>query len=350
MNYSFFLNPTNFRMNRNVMYALPVVGLFAVLAFYQVIKLTEPYTLYSTDGYRSLSSKIVPTHREISSHCLLSTPRFQGIKVYSQNDEDGIILHLLRCMGGHGKKEYFEFGAHDGMQVNTRVLRDHYGWKGHMLDGAFDKPEIGLHKEWFTPSNIAQLLEKYEVSKTVDVLSVDADCDDFWITREILASGYKPRVLIQEYNPQFDSQTAISTLPKEIGKESEGHCIFMYYGASALAFQRMLYGFGYTLVHSNKVNLFFVRSDLASGLGLNLPAAYDVVQPVEKKDRPPMDMGLPDPLTKDRGYAVIDDKAVDILTNPAHAHATVKKLFEDSSVKMKHTEQAYYRFNDIIHD
>ena len=339
-------------MNRTGLYALPLAGLFIFLVSHQVTKLNEPSTLYSTEGHRLLSlssSNYGP--KETSSQCLFSTPRFQGIKVYSQNDEDGILLHLLRCMGGHGKKEYFEFGAHDGMQVNTRVLRDHYGWRGLMLDGAFDKPEIGLHKEWFTPSNIVQLLEKYKVSKTVDVLSVDADCDDFWITREILLAGYKPRILIQEYNQHFDFEASISTLPKEIGKESEGHAFRTYFGASALAFQRMLLAFGYTLVHSNKVNLFFVRTHIAAGLGLDLPAAYDVIPPLQKKDRPAMD-DVPTGLnSQHRGYALIDDKAVDILTNPAYNHASVKKMMEDSSVKLKtFNNHQFYFFHDVIHN
>ena len=93
------------------MYALPVAGLFVVLASYQVIMLTEPYTLYSTDGYRSLSSKIVPTHREISSQCLFSTPRFQGIKVYS-------LLNVTNC-GGKSVNRGVETGSIGGIDVST---------------------------------------------------------------------------------------------------------------------------------------------------------------------------------------------------------------------------------------
>ena len=73
-------------------------------------------------------------------------------------------------MGGHGRKEYFEFGSEGGTEVNTRILRDLYGWKGHLLDGNNENPEISLHKEFFTPSNIVSLLEKYRVNKELDVL------------------------------------------------------------------------------------------------------------------------------------------------------------------------------------
>ena len=92
-------------------------------------------------------------------------------------------------MGGMGKKEYFEFGSESGVEVNTRVLRELYGWHGHLLDGGNENPDIPLHKEYFTPSNIVSLLEKYEVSENLDVLSIDADYDDFWIMREIWLPG-----------------------------------------------------------------------------------------------------------------------------------------------------------------
>ena len=73
-------------------------------------------------------------------------------------------------MGGNGSKEYFEFDSESGVEVNTRILRDLYGWTGHLLDGSLENPDIPLHKDFFTPSNIVSLLQKYEVSKHLDVL------------------------------------------------------------------------------------------------------------------------------------------------------------------------------------
>ena len=93
--------------------------------------------------------------------------------MYSQNDEDGALLQTLRCMAweaGHGSKEYFEFDSESGVEVNTRILRDLYGWTAHLLDGSLENPDIPLHKDFFTPSNIVSLLQKYEVSKHLDVL------------------------------------------------------------------------------------------------------------------------------------------------------------------------------------
>ena len=198
---------------------------------------------------RSLSSEV--SKKQITQHsssiyskiktndCLSHVSHVTSLTLYSQNDEDGALLQILECMGGHGKKEYFEFGSHNGDEVNTRVLRDLYGWKGHLLDGFNENSEISLHKEFFTPSNIVSLLQKYQVSKDLDVLSIDMDYDDFWTCREILLAGYRPRVLITEYNVNFDSDRtlSVSVLPKPIGQETEvGWEADCYFDASANVF------------------------------------------------------------------------------------------------------------------
>ncbi|KAL9188778.1 hypothetical protein ACHAXT_007156 [Thalassiosira profunda] len=205
--------------------------------------------------------------------CLLSLDGVRNIRLYSQNDEDGALLQALRCMGGHGTKEYFEFGSENGAEVNTRILRELYGWNGHLLDGGYERPEIPLHQEYFTPTSIVQLMKKYKVGKTLDVLSVDCDYDDFWILREILVAGYKPRILITEFNCNFGSEWAVSTLPKPVGNEASagwtGDC---YFGASASALIALARVFGYTPFWSNTVNLMFVRLDQATELGMIIPA------------------------------------------------------------------------------
>ena len=176
-------------------------------------------------------------------------------------------------MGGHGTKEYFEFGSESGIEVNTRILRELYDWHGHLLDGGYEDPSISLHKEYFTPSNIVALLQKYKVNKNLDVLSIDTDYDDLWIMREILVNGYKPRILITEYNCNFGHEWAVSTVTKPIGKEEDihwsGDC---YFGASASAFIKLARVFGYTPVWSNTVNLIWIQIDQAIELNMMIPS------------------------------------------------------------------------------
>jgi len=195
--------------------------------------------------------------------CLLQVAHVTNIKLFSQNDEDGALLQILRCMGGHGTKEYFEFGSENGMEVNTRILRDVYGWKGHLLDGGNENPDISLHKEFFSPSNIVS-----------------------YIVREILVAGYTPRVLITEFNSNLGNELAVSvshTRPLEKKDEgpNNGHywkhdC---YMGASAAALIMLAEVFGYTPVWSNSVNLFFVRLDAALQEGLLIPSIQNFPGP-----------------------------------------------------------------------
>jgi len=219
-----------------------------------------------------------------SNDCLSKVQNVRGIKLYSQNDEDGALLQILRCMGGHGKKEYFEFGSESGIEVNTRVLRDLYGWHGHLLDGSHENTDINLHQEFFTPSNIVKLMQKYQASKDLDVLSVDTDMDDFYILREILLAGYRPRVLILEYNVNFGADWAVSTKAKPVGQESNPSYVWAstkdcYFGASAPALLLLAKEFGYIPVFSNDVNLMLVPIRQAEDLGLTIPAAQNFPGP-----------------------------------------------------------------------
>ena len=61
-----------------------------------------------------------------TNDCLLHLLDVVGVQLYSQNDEEGTLLQTLRCMGGQGKQEYFEFGSETGVEVNMRILRELY--------------------------------------------------------------------------------------------------------------------------------------------------------------------------------------------------------------------------------
>ena len=56
-----------------------------------------------------------------------------GYKVYSQNDEDGILQEIFRRIGTTNK--YFvEFGVQDGLESNCHYLL-FQGWRGLWLEG-----------------------------------------------------------------------------------------------------------------------------------------------------------------------------------------------------------------------
>ena len=64
---------------------------------------------------------------------------------YSQNGEDGILLSIFANIGTTNKY-YVEFGVEDGLECNTRLLRDVYGWTGLMMDGGYHNPDRNLQR------------------------------------------------------------------------------------------------------------------------------------------------------------------------------------------------------------
>jgi hypothetical protein len=58
-----------------------------------------------------------------------------GAKCFSQNDEDGIILEILRRINLLGSEGVFaEFGVGDGTENNTLILAS-LGWTGFWMGG-----------------------------------------------------------------------------------------------------------------------------------------------------------------------------------------------------------------------
>ena len=77
-------------------------------------------------------------------------------KIFSQNGEDGITMKLIELIynGDNDNKYYVEFGVQDGIECNTRILRENYNWKGLQMDGGNDNNIINLKKEFITKENI----------------------------------------------------------------------------------------------------------------------------------------------------------------------------------------------------
>ena len=78
--------------------------------------------------------------------------RFFEKRIFSQNGEDGITMKLLELIynGNNDNKFYVEFGVENGMECNTRILREKYNWKGLQMDGNNESNNINLQKEFIT--------------------------------------------------------------------------------------------------------------------------------------------------------------------------------------------------------
>jgi len=199
-------------------------------------------------------------------------------KVFSQNCEDGILLHIFQYVKP-ANKQYFEFGSGDGTETNTRFLRQ-LGWTGTNLDQGFEDPSINLFKEFVTPYNIADILMKYKVLKEVDIFSIDVESFDLHMLRSVLVAGYRPRVIIVESNDNLGEETTLTFPSTKVlfwnwharcGQtctymSDKGTLVTSFCGASVRGLTVLAASAGYRPLYLNSVNLFFVRGDV-------LPAA-----------------------------------------------------------------------------
>jgi len=200
---------------------------------------------------------------------------------YSQNGEDGIILHLLAQIGA--ETHYIvEVGIEDGRECNSANLILNYGWQACVIEAAsewaakarqyFDECRVSDRVRLFnvmaTPENIEQQLQQAGVPAQPDIMSIDIDSYDYWLWSAIQA--YSPRLVVIEYNASFGPQRSI-TVPYSADWK---HLSKYYHGASITALARLGRRKGYVLAgcDSRGVNAFFVREDLAVAAGIQAVA------------------------------------------------------------------------------
>ena len=191
-----------------------------------------------------------------------------GKKCFSQTDEDGITLEILRRMNSLSNGIYLELGVGDGMENNTLILAA-LGWKGVWIGAQellFDikrssEEKFQYIKEWITLENVAALAKRGLANlqqDKVDVISLDLDGNDIYLAEAMLEAGLRPKLFIVEYNGKFPPpvQFKIDYNPTHewIGDD--------YFGASLTSFNTLFEKMNYKLVCCNShtgSNAFFVE-------------------------------------------------------------------------------------------
>jgi hypothetical protein len=196
-----------------------------------------------------------------------------GKKCFSQTDEDGITIEILRRIGCLDNGTYAEYGVGDGTENNTLILAA-LGWRGFWVGGETLRPDINdgrgsnfqYAKEWITLDNIldisSQCLQRLE-REAIDVISLDLDGNDIYFMRALLEVGHRPKLFIVEYNAKFPPpvEFEIAYDPKHVWQGDD------YFGASLASFVRDFHKFNYQLVCCNShtgANAFFVDSAYAN--------------------------------------------------------------------------------------
>lgn len=199
-----------------------------------------------------------------------------GFKVYSQNDEDGILAEIFKRVGIR-TGIFCEIGVQDGLECNSLFLI-HQGWRGTWVEAdetqipainekfqqLLTSGQLHVQNEYAKPENINRLLTEglsriAGKADELDFLSIDVDGMDFYLLQSL---ELKPKVICIEYNAKFPAGVIRCPVfdPNYRWQGTD------YMGASLSAFDELARTMGYTLVGTNitGANAFFVRNDLTA--------------------------------------------------------------------------------------
>ena len=230
-------------------------------------------------SYFYTTNKLMELNKKLTIESMQQRERYQkagnlipyGYKMYSRNEEDGLIKEIFNRIGVTNKI-FIEIGVGDGLENNTLALLFE-DWEGLWIEGSqdnVDKIKNGFKKtiekgllqvtqSFVTNNNINETISSHLEEKNVDLLSIDIDGNDYHIFNSI--SCITPRVLVIEYNGKFRPPVMYCM------KYDENHIWTGddNFGASLKFLEVNLKEKGYVLVGCNLTggNAFFVKEELA---------------------------------------------------------------------------------------
>ncbi len=216
-----------------------------------------------------------------------------GFRVFSQNDEDGILLRLFTHIG-HTNRYVIEIGSNcSGSDVgipenlSTNLIVNH-GWHGSIFEMSeiecdrmryfFARAHTTRHFHWdkdgkntyyspriaqqlISPENINQILVEANNEPEPDLMIIDIDGGDYAVMQNLHV--VKPRVIVVEFEKRFRERYSVVQFDRTNFSQR-----WQQSGSASLtAWEKLLGTRGYTLcaVGTCGFNAFFVRSDVAVG-------------------------------------------------------------------------------------
>lgn len=235
-----------------------------------ILKVKDRFSPATQIGQRDLYQKYRTMQEEGKYLSLKDT----GFRVFSQFEEDGILLYIFSLLG-MSHKTFVEIGADDGVNSNCANLAFNFGWNGLFLDGNPSAIERGKrfyakypHPYWHhskfrcarvTAENINNLISEGGLEGEIGLISIDIDGNDYWVWKAI--DVVKPQVVIIETHIEFGMRNIV--VPYDPTYSYPGkHPV--YHGASPVAMEKLGKSKGYRLVGANDLgfNFIFLRNDL----------------------------------------------------------------------------------------
>jgi len=137
--------------------------------------------------------------------------------IYSQNGEDGILQQLIKELG-ITQGTFCEFGASDGIKSsNTYNLMQHHNFSGMAIEidqSRYERcianyrqfPHVQVYQGavlYNDPhNNLNAWLKKGNLPYDFDILSIDIDCDDYYVWEGL--TDFMPKIVIFETNSYAD--------------------------------------------------------------------------------------------------------------------------------------------------
>jgi hypothetical protein len=225
-----------------------------------------------------------------------------GFSVFSQSDEDGILLYIFSLLGTTSNL-LVDIGCGGLEGSNSANLIINHGWTGLLIDsnGKVLQATERFYAECFktrvfppvlvparvTAENVNSLISDHGYSGEIDLLSLDIDGVDYWVWKAIACVN--PRVVVVEYQDALGPARAW-TVPYRpdfsFGDYQVNRQLHRdYAGASLPAFVSLAREKGYRLVGCNRYgfNAFFVRSGLGEACLPEVPATSCFGHPRNKQ-------------------------------------------------------------------
>jgi hypothetical protein len=193
-----------------------------------------------------------------------------GFRVFSETDEDGIVLYLLAVLDA-GSLRFVDLGAGDCVSAsNCANLALNLGYHGVFVDADAGRIEAGRklyaeHRDTraypprtvharLTRDNVNSVIRAAGIEGPVDVLSIDVDGDDYWLWEAI--DCITPEIVVIETHTEYRLHDVLSPYGNETNETV---------GASPVAMNRLATRLGYRLVGSNRYgfNAFYIREGAA---------------------------------------------------------------------------------------
>lgn len=200
-----------------------------------------------------------------------------GFGVFSEHDEDGIILFLLG-VAGPGPRLFLDIGAADGVHAsNCANLVFNLGFDGVFVEADEQLVALGrriyehhpdtrsrpprFEQAFVTSAAVDEIVRHGGLSGEIDVLSIDIDGNDYWIWDAL--DVVDPRIVVIEIHDEYGLEEVLAPYDESFTWRTArpGQPI----GASAAAMTKLAARRGYRLVAGNKLgfNAVYVRDDVA---------------------------------------------------------------------------------------